>query len=108
MEISFPASAAFDSVANVAVSNIAFRLSYKAKTVKRLRGAVDATTEALGGTGNTKLVAAWHSGHLSVTISNGKAKLGSDGVQELRDILTEVGATAVAVKTTSVSFTIES
>jgi hypothetical protein len=107
MEIRFPASTAFDSVANVAASNIAFRLNYKTKTVKRLRGAVDAATEALGGAGNTKMSADWHTGPLGVTLSNSKAKIGKDDVQELKDILTELGATEVSVKASSVSFTIE-
>lgn len=106
MQMSFPAAAAFNTVANVAASNIGYRLNYSTKTVRRLQGAVDAATEALGGTGNIKLVADWASGPLSLTLGNPKAKLTKADIQELRDVLTEMGAIKAAVKATSVAFTI--
>lgn len=106
MEVSFPASAKFDSLASIAVSNIAFRLNYKMKTVARLRDAVDTASETLGTVGTTKLVADWGAGSLAVTIANPKAKLAKEDVQELRDILTELGATGVALKPGSIAFTI--
>lgn len=106
MQMSFPASAVFSTVANVAASNIAYRLDYSMKTVRRLQRAVDAASEALAASGNIELEAEWGSGPLSLTLSNPKAKLAKADVQELQDILTELGATNTAVKATSVTFTI--
>ena len=106
MQMSFPASAVFSTVANVAASNIAYRLNYKMTTVRRLQRAVDAASEALTTSGNIKLEAEWSSGPLSLTLSNPRAKLTKGDVQELQDILTELGATRTAVKATSVAFTI--
>ncbi len=106
MQMSFPAATAFSTVANVAASNIGYRLNYSTKTVRRLQGAVDAVSEALGGTGNIKMQAEWGSGPLSLTMGNSKAKLSKSEIQELQDILTELGATKTSVKATSVAFTI--
>jgi hypothetical protein len=106
MEVSFPASANFDQVANVAASNIAFRLNYKTRTVARIRKGVDAATELLGAKGTTSLVADWSKGPLKVTLSNPKAKIDRDTIAELKDLFTELGATAVSVKPTSVTFAI--
>jgi hypothetical protein len=106
MEVSFPASANFDQIANVAASNIAFRLKFKMKTVARIRKGVDATTELLGIKGITHLVADWSKGPLKLTFSNAKAKLDSETMADLKDLFTELGATGVSVKANSVTFAI--
>jgi len=106
MEVSFPASANFDQIANIAASNIAFRLGFKIKTVTRIRKAVDASTELLGVKGTTHLVADWTKGPLKLTLSNPKAKIDRDTISALKDLFTELGATSVSVKPNSVTFAI--
>lgn len=106
MEMSFPASANFDQLANIAASNIAFRLNFKARTVARVRKGVDATTELLGVKGTTHLVADWSKGPLKLKFSNAKAKLDSETINNLKDLFTELGATGVSVKASSVTFAI--
>ena len=106
MPVSFPASAALRPVAHVAASNIAYRLNYSMKTLKRLQGAVDAVTEALSANGSIKLVAQWTQGPLSLTLSNPKAKWAKDEVEERQDSRTARGATKTSIKATSVAFTI--
>ncbi len=106
MEVSFPASANFDQLANIAASNVAFRLSFKIKTVTRIRKGVDATTELLGVKGTTHFLADWSKGPLKLTMSNPKAKIDRDTIPALKDLLTEIGATAISIKPNSVTFAI--
>ncbi len=106
MEMSFPASANYYQMANIAASNIAFRLNFKAKTVARVRKGVDATTELLGVKGTTHLAADWSKGPLKLKFSNAKAKLDSETIANLKDLFTELGATAISVRANSVTFAI--
>ncbi len=79
IKVSFPASPTFTRIGRVAVAGLALRLGVDIATVERLRSAVDASVNALLGSGRIDMLASWRPDLLSVSLSNPDAHIRANG-----------------------------
>lgn len=73
--VTFPAAGGFDRIGRVTIGGLALRAGVGVAETERLRDAVDLAVTALGPDGRVRLVVAWDSRDIDVSLTNADAAI---------------------------------